>query len=78
MHERNLCIIFVETIKQKEIMTKKHLESAIKKINEMLIMAKTDSSIDVKDLKAERDNARRELNKIRRAASYTALTIKNK
>ena len=48
-------------------MTKKHLEASIEKINEMLAMAKTDSSIDVEDLKAERDNARRELNKIRRA-----------
>lgn len=48
-------------------MTKQNLESAIEKINEMLKMAKNDPTIDVDDLKAERDNARRELNKIRRA-----------
>lgn len=48
-------------------MTKQDLKSAIEKINEMIEKAKTDSSIDVEDLKAERDNARRELNKIRRA-----------
>ena len=48
-------------------MTKQNLESAIEKINEMLEMAKNDPTIDVDDLKAERDNTRRELNKIRRA-----------
>jgi uncharacterized protein YnzC (UPF0291/DUF896 family) len=51
-------------------MTKQGLLKSIEKINEMLEKAKTDSSIDVEDLKAERDNARRELNKIRRANLY--------
>ena len=52
-------------------MTKQDLEKAIEKINSLIEKSKTDSSIDVKDLKAERDNARRALNKIRLAKIYS-------
>ena len=51
--------------------TKQDLEESIKKIEELIEKAKEDPSIDVEDLKAERDNARRELNKIRMAKLYS-------
>lgn len=48
-------------------MSAKQLQESIQIINDMLHKAKTDSRIDVEDLKAERSNAQRELNKIRRS-----------
>jgi hypothetical protein len=45
----------------------KKLQKSIQIINDMLHKAKTDSTIDVEDLKAERALAQRELNKIRRS-----------
>lgn len=56
-------------------MSKQSLEQAIEKINVLIEKAKTDSTIDVDDLKAERDNARRELNKIRRAKEVKRLFL---
>ena len=46
-------------------MSAKKLQKSIQIINDMLHKAKTDSRIDVEDLKAERAIAQRELSKIR-------------
>ena len=48
-------------------MSAKKLQESIQIINDMLHKAKTDSRIDVEDLKAERANAQRELNEIKRS-----------
>jgi hypothetical protein len=48
------------------MLQKETLLESLKKINELLELSKTDSTIDVEDLKQEKRNCARELKKIRK------------
>ena len=45
-------------------MTNETIKNSINRINDMILMAKTDTSIDVKDLEKERRNAYKALKKL--------------